>query len=327
MKNLSSHRKPWLTPHEQVEHLQSKGVRFDFISKGDAEKYLAKNNNYFRLRSYRKGFSKVEEGTRKGEYSNLDFIMLVDLSVIDMLLRFEMLPMTLDIEHFSKLKLLGEIGSHLEDGYSIVEDFLARASKKTPTGNSVNLTIQEIEKGKSSPYISSLLDYYPNHDYPAWAFMEIVSFGTFIHFQKFCAERFDDQKMKNDFYLLQTVKSLRNACAHNNCILNDLVSGSPMYKARNSVSQALGKVSGIGESMRKSKMRNDRIQQITTTMYMHRQLASEGVHIHRAESLQIFKERMNKNHNYYIGNYQVLSTFDFISKVIDGWFNAGENAN
>lgn len=43
---------------------------------------------------------KVEEGARK-EYANLDFKMLVDLSIVDMLLRYEMLPLTLDAR-FSK---------------------------------------------------------------------------------------------------------------------------------------------------------------------------------------------------------------------------------
>lgn len=35
--------------------------------------------------------------------------MLVDLSIVDMLLRYEMLPLTLDVEHFAKVKLLKRI--------------------------------------------------------------------------------------------------------------------------------------------------------------------------------------------------------------------------
>ena len=73
--------------------------------------------------AYRLGFPKVEEGTRKGEYANLDFRMLVDLSIVDMLLRYEMLPLTLDVEHFAKVKLLKRIETEGEDGYSIVSNF------------------------------------------------------------------------------------------------------------------------------------------------------------------------------------------------------------
>lgn len=79
------------------------------MSEDDARVYLEKNSNYFRLRAYRLGFPKVEEGNRKGEYANLDFMMLVDLSIVDMLLRYEMLPLTLDVEHFAKVKLLKRI--------------------------------------------------------------------------------------------------------------------------------------------------------------------------------------------------------------------------
>lgn len=104
-----ANRKPWLTASEQIDHLKSRGVHFSLMSEDDARAYLEKNSNYFRLRAYRLGFPKVEEGTRKGEYANLDFKMLVDLSIVDMLLRYEMLPLTLDVEHFAKVKLLKRI--------------------------------------------------------------------------------------------------------------------------------------------------------------------------------------------------------------------------
>ena len=117
-------QKPWLTPWEQVSHLKSKGVHFRYMSEAEAVEYLTKNNNYFRLRSYRTGFPKVSDGKRKGEYVNLDFKMLVDLSIIDMLLRNEMISLTLDIEHFCKVDLLGRIEQHAEDGYEIVQAYL-----------------------------------------------------------------------------------------------------------------------------------------------------------------------------------------------------------
>lgn len=312
--------KPWLTPSEQIARLKSKGVRFNLVSEQDAEQYLIQNNNYFRLKSYRTGFSKVESGARKGEYANLDFQMLVDLSIVDMLLRFEMLPMTLDIEHFAKVKLLGRIEQAGEDGYSVVADYLGQYDVPNASGVADNRVIREIEQGKSSPYVAGLLEKYPDHDYPAWVFLEVITFGTLLYFIKFCGERFDDKALRDEFYLLQTVKSLRNACAHNNCILNNVVSGKPMYAPQNAVSKAVGSVPGIGAGMRKAKLGNDRTQQIATTMYMHKELVSEGVRSHRAEKLAVFKQRMNKHLDYYKGNCQVLSCFDFISKLIDAWY-------
>ena len=62
-----ANRKPWLTASEQIDHLKSRGVHFSLMSEEDARAYLEKNSNYFRLRAYRLGFPKVEEGNRKGE--------------------------------------------------------------------------------------------------------------------------------------------------------------------------------------------------------------------------------------------------------------------
>ena len=68
--------KPMLTPSELIEHLESKGIKFELINKEDAKKYLEENNNYFKLVSYRKNFPKYENGDNKGKYINLDFEML-----------------------------------------------------------------------------------------------------------------------------------------------------------------------------------------------------------------------------------------------------------
>ena len=98
--------KPQLTPQEQVEHLKKKGVKFNFKSEDEAINYLSKNNNYFKLRSYRKSFEKYVGGDKDGMYIDLDFAMLKDLAIIDMRFRYTLLLMSLDIEHFEKVRLL-----------------------------------------------------------------------------------------------------------------------------------------------------------------------------------------------------------------------------
>lgn len=113
---MANVRKSWLTPSQQVAHLKSEGVGFRICSESDAEEYLKRNNNYFRLKSYRTNFSRVEGGLNDGKYIGLDFGMLTDLSIIDMRLRNEMLPLTLDVEHFAKVRLLGRMEEPQEDG-------------------------------------------------------------------------------------------------------------------------------------------------------------------------------------------------------------------
>ena len=315
-----ANRKPWLTASQQIDHLKSRGVHFSLMSEDDARAYLEKNNNYFRLRAYRLGFPKVEEGVRKGEYANLDFKMLVDLSIVDMLLRYEMLPLTLDVEHFAKVKLLKRIETEGEDGYAVVSDFISSYDGAKPDGTLCNSLKDEILRCKNSPYTGGLIAKYTDFDFPAWAFIEVVSFGTFLYFYKFCANRFGDREMLKEFYILQAVKSLRNACAHNSCILNNLRADRPQFKPSYVVTRELSTVAGIGLDQRKSKMSNDRMQQIVTTLYAHRKLASEGVSEHRAKSLSVFVQRMNRHVDYYRGNLQVSTGFDFLTKVISAWF-------
>lgn len=61
-------KKPKLSTEGQIEHLQSKGVKFEKISVEEAKAYLQANNNYFKLRAYRKNFPKHPDGERKGQY-------------------------------------------------------------------------------------------------------------------------------------------------------------------------------------------------------------------------------------------------------------------
>ncbi len=297
-----------------MQHLKSKGVRFDLISEGDAVAYLTRNSNYFRLQSYRTGFPKVGEGKRKGQYINLDFKMLVDLSIADMLLRKTLLPLTIDIEHFAKVSLLGAIEAAGEDGYGIVEDFL-----------DANPAVEnEIDRGRSSVYIDGLLSRYSRPDFPVWAFVEVISFGVFCHFCRFCAERFSDPSMRSRYYLLMEAKSFRNSCAHNNCILNDLNTNGPAYNWGLEVTQALARVTGVRRSQRRRKMRNRRIGQIVTVLYPHSQLASVGVRRYVARDLNGFLERTNKNLRFYKGAVSVVSTVGFISRVVECWYPLAE---
>ena len=70
-----------------------RGITFSYITEQDAEHYLSDINNYLRIASYRKNYEKNQAGENKGKYQNLDFAYLVDLSAIDMHLRYLILKM------------------------------------------------------------------------------------------------------------------------------------------------------------------------------------------------------------------------------------------
>lgn len=113
--------------------------------------------------------------------------------------------------------------------------------------------------------------------------------------------------------------SLRNACSHNNCILNNMIGCPTRHNAQPAVTQGLEAI-GFSVSQRRSKMRNEVFQQIATTLYAHQRWSSKGVKANRGASLRKFCLRMLKHWDYYKDNGQVASGFFFIAKAVRGWY-------
>lgn len=61
-------RKPMLSVGEQIEHLKSRGVRFELCSEDAAARYLERANNYLRVAAYRKLYPRQVDGPSPGSY-------------------------------------------------------------------------------------------------------------------------------------------------------------------------------------------------------------------------------------------------------------------
>lgn len=307
--------KPMLTPSELIEHLEYKGVKFELINKEDAKKYLEENNNYFKLVSYRKNFPKYENGANKGKYINLDFKMLIDLSIIDMRIRKTMLSIVLDLEHYVKVKLLSKIENTTKDGYTIVEEYIKELKSK----NEYEFLENELNKNKTGTYCGDLVKKY-NDEYPVWVFVEIIPFGRLIKFYRFIAEKLQDRKMIDESYMLMDVRELRNACAHNNCIINDLKAYNSKYPSNFRVRNEVAKT-GISKKVRNNKLSNIRIKQLITLLYLNKNITtSKGIFKHQTEMLNELKNRIEHHIDYYNSNELVQTSLNFLSKIIDNWY-------
>jgi abortive infection bacteriophage resistance protein len=307
--------KPKLSLDGQIEHLKENGVRFNIMNETEAKEYLAQNNNYFKLTAYRKNYAKHPAGENKDKYINLEFAYLVDIAVIDMQLRYRIVHMALDIEHHTKLQLLRKMDEHNEDGYQIVQDYLGSLSE-----NQKKICDGEINRNKGNIYCGDIVDKYFGA-YPIWAFVEIIPFGRLVSFYDFCADRFSDRDMKDNYYRLLTCKEIRNASAHSNCILNDLRAGTAVHSTNSAVTKALMKIPKMNSKFRKNRMSNARIQQLVTLLYMHKTMVeSEGILKSESEQLQKVIKRVNKNYEYYELSPVIKGTFDFLKLVVDSWF-------
>ena len=230
--------------------------------------------------------------------------------------------MSLDIEHFEKVRLLKYISESSDDGYNIVDSYLSELKKtEADTSNDkmpYTSLMNELHRNKDSEYCGGIISKYDTH-YPVWAFVEIIPFGIFINFLYFCAEYFNEKTFKDDFFLLKDVKRLRNVAAHNNCMIYNLNPGTTGHKTNYDVNKFLSDPKfSLQKIVRKRRMSNAAIRDMVTLIYAHiRIVHSTGVLNSRGDELKCIIDRCYKHIDYYKNNNIISSTFDFLKKVID----------
>lgn len=309
--------KPLLSIEEQIEHLKGRGVVFELCGEEGAARYLADRTYLFKISAYRELFERRVGGARDGEYVGLDFAYLQELASADRTLRYTLLPLTLDVEHFARTKLMREVTAREdEDGYSIISDYLASLNH-----NERRRREGEIRALAPDAYCGDLVSKYKLPDQmPIWVFLELVSFGTFIDLYLFCANRWDDQTMRLEHYMLRQVKACRNACAHSSDMINGFARTDGVLGPSALVSEALAEA-GISKRVRQSKMRNPRLQQIATLFYLHTRIVPEGTSKARArEDAKRLRNVMAVALKDLAGNDAVRSSFDFLITLLDSWF-------
>lgn len=226
----NAENKPKRSVLELISMLKKdKGVTFDLFDEVAAASYLLKTNNYMRTAAYRKNYDKYPVGCdNKGKYIGLDFAYLAELSTIDMHLRSQLLKMCISVEHALKVQLLEQFEILPEaDGYSVVTTFLLEN----------NYVLDKIALKADTIFIDTLIDKYfklaygeespgkfklfiESIDCPIWVLVELIDFGELLKLYDYCAKHGLITTL--DKSVFNPVKSLRNVCAHNNCILHNI---------------------------------------------------------------------------------------------------------
>ena len=301
--------KKLLSIDELIEHMKNKGITFNEVSESDAKDFLQKNNYYMKLAAYRSNYEKCTEGKRVGQYKKLDFGYLKELSTLDMYLRYIIMDMCLDIEHAIKVKLISDVTNNpLEDGYDIVRKFIAKDD---------NLRIlKNIRSHKSGEYCKDLIaKYYPY--FPVWVFVELISFGDLLYFCSFYEDMYGVQIMNNA--LMNTVRDVRNAAAHSNCLLNKMTERIDQTKQVNSdISNFIKGMKDISKTSRVNNLNYKFTNSFVTLLYVYDSLMPDGSKKKRYKELQKFlNERAIKNKNYFKSNTKIVGVYNFHKKVID----------
>lgn len=260
------------TSDELISHMKIKGIKFDIAKEEDAKVFLQNNNYYMKLASYRANYDKQKSSDK---YINLDFAYLQELSTIDMHLRYLILQMCLDVEHALKTRLLKDIEDNPEeDGYDIIRRFVTKYER----------SCQNIQKHKSSEYCRELIEkYYPY--FPAWVFVELISFGDMVKLYEYYTERYPGRLKDSD--LLYSIRDLRNATAHSNCLINKLQKGTNKPSVK--IIKFVSNIDGIGASMRKNKLSNKFLYDFVTLLYVYNEfINADVVKEKRFKQIQVF---------------------------------------
>ena len=303
-----------LTIDEQIADLNEKGIGFKIMNEEAAKKFLRYNNYYFKLKSYA---SNYPVNPTDNKYVNLEFAYLVELSKIDMYFRKIILGMCLDVEHVLKTRMLYDIScNEKEDGYNIVKKyFWAYSSAK----------MEIIQKANSYNFTSNLAEKHADdEEYPVWQVVELLSFGKFVelytlYYQEYNSPNYSDY--------LQSVKFLRNAAAHSNCLLSSIMrpKGEKKFKKTNQLTNALAKAKKeISEHARVKYMSYPAFHDFVALLFVYNDLLKESANRNMRdrtmnELYQFFCSsdgRVLMHRDYFAKNQVITEAYKFISNVI-----------
>lgn len=296
-----------LTIPDQIALMKAEGIGFHIIDETEAEAYITENTVYFKIKTFAKNYEKYQRGPKKGQYVNLEFAYLKELAILDGLFRKLALDMCLNIEHSMKVQINRDFSANQrDDGYGIVAEFLKKH----------NYIFRKLSKmaEKNSPYSSFL--YRRFLEEPAlWNLTEVLSFGEFVTFFIYYYKKFPPESPAAP--LLQPVKYLHNASAHNNAMLNNMKPRKDFIPNR-ALAERMAAMKIAGKGARKKRLHIPVIHDVTATFLVFDQVVrSRGVRESTFREWWEFMERCRIHSEYFQTNDLLLANYDFLCKVID----------
>lgn len=291
---------------QQIEHMKGKGITFSLYSEAAARHFLAEHNYYFKLKAYAHNFDRYKDPAKENRYINLDFAHLVDLSKIDADFRKIILSMCLDLEHFLKVRMLNHCTMVDEDGYTIVN----RLFEMQPT-------LQEEIEGKVNTSTCSQIVTKRKNAWAIWSIVELISFGPFIELYKLF---YQDNKFEDTCVdYLYPIKMIRNAAAHNNCLLNQMRAPysrkiTPSYEIRN----AINKISSYKADRVAQQLQNPTTHDFLALVLAYSKIVPESSRKKGLDAArELFNTRMLEHKEYYAKQQGLINTYHFVAEILN----------
>lgn len=300
-----------LSYDEQIEKMAKDGIKFSITNEEDSKEFLQYNNYFFKLKSYTKNYKRNGDG----KYSGLEFAYIVELSVLDTHFRSAVLDLCLSVEHQLKVMLMRAITNDPnEDGYSIIQELF----DKYP------YIKENLEKKKQSATRDLWLH---NRDsLSVWCFMEMCSYDSFIklfihYFEKDPPGKPDD--LDGLIRMLISSKFLRNAAAHNNCLLNSLRQSytydGDQFKPSKSVTNELRALVNLPRKVVKRNLENHIVHDFVSTLLVFKRVCTSKIMFENVmgDIEELFSKRFLRHKEYFENDTMLVSRYRFTVKVID----------
>ena len=211
------------------------------------------------------------------------------------------------LQGYLKLRTLKRKEIQMKKGRNkIIQKFIARDKSFK--------ILKSIQAHKASAYCKDLIEkYYPY--FPAWVFVELISFGDFAYLCDFYSDTYGTPI--GDRILLNSVRDIRNACAHSNCLINNLVPGN--NKAHQSVVNRVKAISAISESSRDKKLSNKCIYDFVCLLYAYDEIVASNAAKQKRyiELEELFEGRFLEHKDWLVNNNIITSSYSFIKKILD----------
>lgn len=300
-----------LEPNQLIQKLKSKGVKFELCTEEEAVELLDYHNYYVKLTAYKTNFHKHDN-----KYVGLDFKALKDLSTIDMHLKKSILNASLSIEHFLKVNLLKDVQERQLDEFQLTADYLSQYSRAK----------DEIQERRNNCYVKDLLLKFDHPIYPIWVFLEVISFGEFVNFYRYYCQKYSCGPL--DYKILYSVKNIRNAAAHNNCVIHKLTDKSGYYK-REVVDKLHEMVPDIKRGTIQNRLKNVFVQDFVSLLIaLDVLIKSRDVKGSLIDEFTIlFENRMPREASLYKSSQAIKQTYYFCKEVLDTVKNRTYNNN
>lgn len=277
---MSDKRKQLLSYQALIDKMVANGILFNIFDQNTAKNILQTRNYYYKISSYRKLFNKVD-----GKY-NIEFATLADLAVIDMQIRYFLMDV---ITKNPKV-----------DGYDIVKDYAVyNPIGFTNTKNALS----------NNHYLKNVYIKHKN-DIPIWVLIEVMDFGNLCYLvEMYCDKYPSNKRLKKAKQLGKYARHIRNACAHSNVILVDVLEQT---LSPSSSITSLASMLNISRDIIKYR----KIHDIFSLVVLHREYCSKALGKQRFKEFIKIAKRTKKHEDYYKQNTKIIEMYKNFVKTL-----------